>query len=83
LPSWVLTQPALAITSARWNLNGTFTLTWATQPQKNYCVSYSADLAHPAWTVLTNLTATTTELGTTDTLNLGTTRFYRIELLNP
>jgi hypothetical protein len=79
----VLAPPPLVITSVHRNPDGSLSLTWQTQPLKNYRVSFSADLGPPAWTVLTNLTATTTELSTTDAVNLGPARFYRIELLNP
>ena len=65
------------------NSSGGLLLSWATQPQKTYRVTYKSTLADPSWTTLTEVTATGTELSTTDDTTAAQRRFYRVELVNP
>ena len=79
----VLAPPVFQFTSASIGSNGAFSLTWGSQPQKTYRVSFTSDLAQGNWTPLEGLTATGTELSFTNDVMGVTQRFYRIELLNP
>jgi hypothetical protein len=65
------------------NPNSTVTLTWATQPQKNYRLAYKDNLSQATWTPLTDVTAIGTQLSIPDDITGVPQRFYRIELLNP
>jgi hypothetical protein len=65
------------------NNPGGFALTATAWLARNYTVQWTADLANPVWTTLTNLTATLPTLTVTDAgAPANTNRFYRI-ILNP
>ena len=65
------------------NNPGGFALTATAWLARNYTVQWTADLANPVWTTLTNLTATLPTLTVTDAgAPANTNRFYRI-ILHP
>jgi len=60
-----------------------FALAFTTLINRNYTLECTADLGHPDWQTLTNLTTATPVLNLTDTTApSGTNRFYRL-ILNP
>jgi hypothetical protein len=78
----VLVPAPLAIGSVRLSPGGGLELTWATQPGRIYRVEYKSSLSDIAWTILSELTATGTELSIGDETTALTPRFYRIMLLD-
>jgi hypothetical protein len=79
----VLVQQVFQFTSVNLGPEGAFSLTWGSQPQKTYRVSFTSDLAQGNWTPIEDLTAMGPELSFTNEVSGVTKRFYRIELLNP
>ncbi|MBA4149331.1 MAG: D-alanyl-D-alanine carboxypeptidase [Verrucomicrobia bacterium] len=57
------------------------TLQWSASAGLTYRVQYKSDLTHPAWSTLSDLTATNTAASFTDTIAAGQ-KFYRVVLLH-
>jgi subtilase family serine protease len=60
---------------------GVLTMVWASIPARTYQVQYATSLNPTSWNVLATVPAAGPTASTTDTINAGPRRFYRVVLL--
>lgn len=72
--------PAPVFTSVTRN-GSTLTVVWAAIAGRNYQVQYATSFNPTSWNVLATVPASGSTASTTDTINAGARRFYRVVLL--
>jgi hypothetical protein len=73
----------IQVLSTTVNGDGDIVITWSAENSRTYRVQYKDDLNAPAWSELSDVTASSPVASATEVTSAGAQRFYRIQLVNP